>query len=135
VLGFFDFCKSNNLIDEIQNKQWVRFGERYNGAGAVYGPKLKAAFDVKRALLALPKKPNPPVETVAIVAVTPTLRRAAMKLKGVRSKPQGRKQKTSRAKAQRRGARIKSGRAESKRSATKAKSTSARPNKRRRRVA
>ena len=22
VLGFYDFCKSNNLIDEVQNNQW-----------------------------------------------------------------------------------------------------------------
>jgi hypothetical protein len=45
VLGFYDFCKSNNLIDEVQNKQWNAFGQVYNGDGAVYGPKLKDAFD------------------------------------------------------------------------------------------
>lgn len=60
VLGFYDFCKTNNLIDEVKNKQWIPFGQKYNGNGAVYGPKLKAAYDTKKALLALPKKPNPP---------------------------------------------------------------------------
>ena len=41
VLSFYDFCKSNNLIDEVQNNQWNAFGQKYNGDGAVYGPKLK----------------------------------------------------------------------------------------------
>jgi hypothetical protein len=62
VLGFYDFCKSNNLIDEVQNKQWNAFGEAYNGDGAVYGPKLKDAFNTKQALLALPTTLNPPIE-------------------------------------------------------------------------
>jgi hypothetical protein len=56
VLGFYDFCKSNNLIDEVQNKQWNAFGEAYNGDGAVYGPKLKDAFNTKQALLAQPAR-------------------------------------------------------------------------------
>lgn len=60
VLGFFDFCRSNNLIDEIAQQDWFEFGSAYNGDGSVYGPKLEAAFDQKNALLALEKIPNPP---------------------------------------------------------------------------
>ena len=94
VLGFYDFCKSNNLIDEVQNKQWNAFGQKYNGDGAVYGPKLKDAFDTKQALLALPTTPNPPVERLTIMTVGPTPRRsAAAKPKRRRAKP-----KSSRAK-------------------------------------
>jgi hypothetical protein len=59
VLGFADFCRENSLIDEIRNHQWIDFGQKYNGDGATYGPLLKAAFDKKGVLLALPKKPNP----------------------------------------------------------------------------
>jgi hypothetical protein len=59
VLGFADFCESNSLIDEIQDKAWKRFGARYNGDGEVYGPKLKAAFDLKPKLLALPTEVAP----------------------------------------------------------------------------
>ncbi|MGH9807327.1 MAG: N-acetylmuramidase domain-containing protein, partial [Terriglobia bacterium] len=90
VLGFYDFCKSNGLIDEIRNKQWVAFGDRYNGDGAVYGPKLKAAFDTKQALLGLPKLPNPQAEMVAVLAVrerTPVKpKRAARKSKRAAAK-------------------------------------------------
>ena len=59
VLGFYDFCNSNNLIDEVQNKQWKAFGEAYNGDGAVYGPKLKDAFNTKQALLAFADDAQP----------------------------------------------------------------------------
>lgn len=55
VLGFFDFVQSKNLIDEIHDKRWVAFGDRYNGDGATYGPLLKAAFNNKAALNALPR--------------------------------------------------------------------------------
>ena len=95
VLGFYDFCKSNNLIDEVQNKQWNAFGEAYNGDGAVYGPKLKDAFNTKQALLALPTTPNPPIERLTIMAVGQTPRRStAAKPKRRRAKP-----KITRAKA------------------------------------
>jgi hypothetical protein len=88
VLGFYDFCKSNNIIDQVQNKQWNAFGQIYNGDGAVYGPKLKDAFDTKQALLALPKTPNPPPETLTIMAVEPAPRhRAAAKPKRSWAKP------------------------------------------------
>jgi N-acetylmuramidase/D-alanyl-D-alanine carboxypeptidase len=60
VVGFFDYCRSNNLIDEIRNHEWVRFGALYNGDGATYGPLIRKAFEKKDALLALPKTPNPP---------------------------------------------------------------------------
>ena len=55
VLGFFDFCRTNSLVDEIRDLKWAEFGQRYNGDGIVYGPKLKAAFDQKAAFLALPR--------------------------------------------------------------------------------
>ena len=57
VLGFFDFCKSSNLVDEIKDHDWVDFGNGYNGAGggAVYGPKLKAIYDLKKQFDALPR--------------------------------------------------------------------------------
>jgi hypothetical protein len=55
VLGFFDFCNSKNLIGKIGNLDWNGFGDRYNGDGAIYGPKLKAAYDQKLALTALPR--------------------------------------------------------------------------------
>ncbi len=55
VLGFFDFCRTNGLVDEIRDRRWVDFGQRYNGDGAVYGPLLKAAFDQKPAFDALPR--------------------------------------------------------------------------------
>jgi hypothetical protein len=55
VLGFFDFCRTNSLVDEIQGHKWVDFGQRYNGNGTVYGPLLKAAFDEKPAFDALPR--------------------------------------------------------------------------------
>ena len=55
VLGFFDFCRTNGLVDEISGHRWVDFGKKYNGNGAVYGPLLKAAFDEKPAFDALPR--------------------------------------------------------------------------------
>ena len=57
VLGFFDFCKSAGLVDEIRAHDWVKFGDGYNGAGGgvVYGPKLKAIYDLKKAFDALPR--------------------------------------------------------------------------------
>ena len=59
VLAFFDFCRSNNLIDEITDRQWAEFGQVYNGDGSVYGPKLEEAYGYRQALLALPKVPHP----------------------------------------------------------------------------
>jgi hypothetical protein len=57
VLGFFDFCKSAGLIDEIKGHDWVAFGNGYNGAGggATYGPKLKAIYELKKQFEALPR--------------------------------------------------------------------------------
>lgn len=57
VLGFFDFCRAAGLVDEIKAHDWVKFGDGYNGAGggAVYGPKLKAIYDLKKAFDALPR--------------------------------------------------------------------------------
>ncbi|ESX84054.1 MULTISPECIES: N-acetylmuramidase domain-containing protein [unclassified Mesorhizobium] len=59
VLGFADFCKSNNLIDEIRNRKWLDFGQAYNGDGAVYGPKLEDAYNFKGKLAKLPRQPSP----------------------------------------------------------------------------
>ena len=55
VLAFFDFCRTNGLVDEIRDLKWTEFGARYNGDGAVYGPKLKTAFDEKPKFIALPR--------------------------------------------------------------------------------
>lgn len=57
VLGFFDFCRSAGLVDEIKAHDWVKFGDGYNGAGggATYGPKLKAIYDLKKAFERLPR--------------------------------------------------------------------------------
>lgn len=55
VLGFFDFVESNNLTRLIRAKKWTDFGQSYNGDGAVYGPKLAAAFAKKAAFDALPR--------------------------------------------------------------------------------
>ena len=100
VLGFYDFSRSNSLIDEIRHKQWVAFGDKYNSHGAVYGPKLKAAFDTKQALLGLPKLPNPPSDMVAVLAVRERAsvkpKRAARKAKRVASKTKRAAQKSRR---------------------------------------
>lgn len=56
ILGFFDFCRSNDLIDEIERLDWVAFGAAYNGDGSAYGAKLAAAYAEREALLALPKQ-------------------------------------------------------------------------------
>ncbi|MBS0480054.1 MAG: DUF3380 domain-containing protein [Proteobacteria bacterium] len=55
VLGFFDFCRSAGLVDEIRAHDWIAFGNGYNGAGGgvVYGPKLKAIYDLKKQFDAL----------------------------------------------------------------------------------
>jgi hypothetical protein len=55
VLGFFDFCRSAGLVDEIRAHDWVAFGNGYNGAGggAAYGPQLKAIYDLKKPFDAL----------------------------------------------------------------------------------
>ena len=57
VLGFFDFCRSAGLIDEIKALDWGKFGNGFNGAGGnlVYGPKLKAIYDLKKQFDALPR--------------------------------------------------------------------------------
>jgi hypothetical protein len=55
VLGFFDFVKSKNLIDEVRNQEWVAFGATYNGDGPTYGPLLRDAFANKTALSRLPR--------------------------------------------------------------------------------
>jgi len=123
VLGFFDFCRSNSLIDEIQNRSWVAFGDKYNGDGAVYGPKLKAAFDTKPALLALPKIPNPVTDAVVSVATFKVVK-STRALK----KPRRTKAKTKRA------VRTRSGAGRSKKRTARSKSP-ARPKRGRRRAA
>jgi len=55
VLGFFDFCRSNALMVDIRDHHWIDFGQRYNGDGAVYGPRLKEAYDLKPQFDALPR--------------------------------------------------------------------------------
>jgi hypothetical protein len=121
VLGFFDFCRSNSLIDEIQNRSWVAFGDKYNGDGAVYGPKLKAAFDTKPALLALPKIPNPVTDAVVSLAAF----RVVKPTRAVK-KPRRTKAKTKQAVRTRSGART------PKKRVTARSKSSARPRGRRR---
>jgi hypothetical protein len=116
---FYDFCKSNNLIDEVQNKQWNAFGQVYNGDGAVYGPKLKDAFDTKQALLALPKTPNPPL-ALTVMPVGPAYRRsAAVKPKRSRAKPKSSRTRLKSTKPKSSRARLKSKRAKPKSSRRK----------------
>jgi hypothetical protein len=55
VLGFFDFCQTNGLIHDIRDREWVEFGQRYNGDGATYGASLTAAYAQKHAFEALPR--------------------------------------------------------------------------------
>lgn len=57
VLGFADFCRGEKLIKAIAAKDWNAFGQRYNGDGGVYGPKIKAAYDLKADLERLPRRP------------------------------------------------------------------------------
>ncbi len=47
VLGFFDFCKQNNLIRFLQANDWTHFARRYNGPGQVarYGTALENAYN------------------------------------------------------------------------------------------
>jgi N-acetylmuramidase len=47
VLGFFDFCKQNNLVRFLQARDWTRFARRYNGPGQVarYGSDIKNAYN------------------------------------------------------------------------------------------
>jgi hypothetical protein len=54
VLGFADFCDANNCLDEVRAKKWVKFGDIYNGAGSVYGPKIEAIWNLRAQFLALP---------------------------------------------------------------------------------
>nr|WP_275791456.1 N-acetylmuramidase domain-containing protein [Rhizobium gei] len=58
VLGFADFCRDKKLINDMQTQDWTNFGKIYNGDGAVYGPKIKAAYDLKSKLLKLPRVPT-----------------------------------------------------------------------------
>ena len=55
VLGFFDFCRSAGLVGAMRARDWVAFGNGYNGAGggAVYGPKIKAIVDLQPAFAGL----------------------------------------------------------------------------------
>jgi N-acetylmuramidase len=101
VLGFYDFCKTGNLIDEVVDKRWYDFAKGYNGSSNanVYGPRIKDAFNERQALLALPKVPNPPVEMVALEAVVSSPRRAPAKRKqATRRKTAASKRKTTRTK-------------------------------------
>lgn len=52
VLSFFDFCKSNSLLDEIAGRKWHDFAAGYNGKANAndYGPKIKNAFDAAGTL-------------------------------------------------------------------------------------
>lgn len=46
VFGFFDFCKSKDLIDTIRQKRWHDFASVYNGVGNanVYAEKIARAY-------------------------------------------------------------------------------------------
>lgn len=55
VLGFFDFCRTQGLLHEIQTKDWSDFAERYNGSAEPYGTNLRKAYAEKAAFDALPR--------------------------------------------------------------------------------
>lgn len=55
VLGFFDFCRTQGCMADIQLRHWTDFGARYNGDGATYGGRLKEAYAARDAFLALPR--------------------------------------------------------------------------------
>ncbi len=52
VCGFFDFCKSMSLIDEIRDQRWLKFATLYNGSGQapVYEDRLEKAFQAAQQL-------------------------------------------------------------------------------------
>ncbi|MGZ2487157.1 hypothetical protein ACVITL_005742 [Rhizobium pisi] len=58
VLAFADFCRDKGLIEKIKTESWNDFGAIYNGNGPVYGPKIKAAFNLKANLEKLPRIPT-----------------------------------------------------------------------------
>lgn len=100
VLGFYDFCKTQNLIDEIIGKRWFDFARGYNGKNNVnvYGPRIRDAFNERQALLSLPKVPNPVEKMMALVAMAPTLRTEPKKRKPV-AKPKAATAKRKRGRA------------------------------------
>ena len=56
VLAFADFCRSHDLIAIMRRLDWFTFGQRYNGDGAGYGPRIARAFALKSALRSLPPR-------------------------------------------------------------------------------
>ena len=57
VCGFFDFCSSNGIIDDIKNKRWRDFAKVYNGAGQAdeYAELIKDAYKTAEKLDTLPR--------------------------------------------------------------------------------
>lgn len=57
VCGFFDFCATNGILDDVKALRWRDFAKVYNGASNVdeYAPKLAGAFDVAGRLGSLPR--------------------------------------------------------------------------------
>ena len=47
VCAFFDFCKSNHIIDEMRRQDWEGFAKVYNGGGkaAEYGAKIEDYYN------------------------------------------------------------------------------------------
>jgi hypothetical protein len=61
VLGFFDFCRVNGILNHLTAKRWTDFASKYNGPGnaTVYGQKIAAAY-AESSQLPLPRPSAPP---------------------------------------------------------------------------
>ncbi|MGA0565671.1 N-acetylmuramidase domain-containing protein [Ancylobacter sp. VNQ12] len=78
VCGFFDFCRSNNILDELRREEWEDFAEVYNGSGqaVAYGQKIETYFDaaenmpIHRAISAPPIPQGAALSASASVAST-----------------------------------------------------------------
>ena len=57
VLGFYDFCDSNNILRFIQKHRWKDFAAAYNGESnrEVYGTRISNAFALRQQFLNLPR--------------------------------------------------------------------------------
>lgn len=56
VLGFFDFCNANRLLDLIAAHRWQAFSDAYNGDGATHGALMRDAYALKGRLQTLPNE-------------------------------------------------------------------------------
>ncbi|TWF54303.1 peptidase M15-like protein [Neorhizobium alkalisoli] len=67
ICAFFDFCKSNNAIDELKNHQWEDFASIYNGSANAkhYGKIIGENYDVASELLSKVGQQQVPVNAMA----------------------------------------------------------------------